>query len=112
MERLTREPARVTEALEFVRRHDIVLASANGDAPRLIEAILGEPISGNWWTHPRGRFIYNVLSAVSSVPCHVGCGICGHAGSGDVSERLEAAQRRTHADCRRRARNLVGTSRQ
>lgn len=64
MARPIREPARVTEALEFVRRHGIVLASAKGNAPRLIEAILGEPISGNWWAHPRGRFIFNVLSAV------------------------------------------------
>lgn len=58
------EPARVTEALAFVRRHGIVLASAKGNAPRLIEAILGESISGNWWTHSRGPFIYNVLSTV------------------------------------------------
>lgn len=64
MARPTREPARVTEALAFVRRHGIVLASAKGNAPRLIEAILRESISGNWWAHPRGRFIYNVLSAV------------------------------------------------
>jgi hypothetical protein len=57
-------PMQVRDALEFVRHHGIVLASAKGTAPRLIEAILGEPIDGNWWAHPRGRFIFNVLSAV------------------------------------------------
>lgn len=54
-----------TDALEFVRQHGVVLASAKGGAPRLIEAILGEPISGNWWAHPRGRSIYNVLAAIT-----------------------------------------------
>ncbi|HEY3584368.1 MAG TPA: hypothetical protein VGL90_08315 [Casimicrobiaceae bacterium] len=54
----------VAEALAFVRRQGVVLASAKGGAPRLIEAILGEPIRGNWWTHPRASSIYNVLAAV------------------------------------------------
>jgi len=58
------KPLPVQDALEFVRQQGIVLASAKGDAPRLIEAILGEPISGNWWAHPRGSYIYNVLSAI------------------------------------------------
>jgi hypothetical protein len=55
----------VEAALDFVRQHGVVLASAKGNAPRLIEAILGEPISGNWWTHPKSSFIYNVLARVS-----------------------------------------------
>ena len=53
------------EALEFVKRQGVVLASAKGDAPRLTEVIIGEPIKGNWWTHARGREIYGVLKAVS-----------------------------------------------
>jgi len=52
-------------ALAFVQRQGIVLASAKGDAPRLIDAILGESISGNWWGHPKASFIYNVLAEVS-----------------------------------------------
>jgi hypothetical protein len=47
-----------------VRENGVVLASAKGPAPRLVEAILGEPIQGNWWSHPRGSFIYNTLAAV------------------------------------------------
>ncbi len=53
------------EALAFVRKHGVVLASAKGVVPRLIEAIIGEPITGNWWTHPKGRKIYGVLKAVT-----------------------------------------------
>ena len=57
--------ASAPEALAFVREQGVVLASAKGTAPRLTEAILGEPIEGNWWTHPKGREIYAVLKAVS-----------------------------------------------
>jgi hypothetical protein len=55
----------VSQALEFVRAHGIVLVSAKGSAPRLIDAILGEAIAGNWWAHPGANPIYNVLSEVT-----------------------------------------------
>lgn len=64
-------------ALEFVREEGIVLASAKGSAPRLIEAILGEPISGNWWAHPKSSFIYNVLAAVSESEDILVCRLLG-----------------------------------
>ena len=51
--------------LAFVREQGVVLASAKGAVPRLTEAILGEAIEGNWWTHPKSRKIYGVLQAVS-----------------------------------------------
>ena len=53
------------QALAFVRKHGVVLASAKGNAPRLTEAIVGEPIQGSWWAHPQGRRIYSILSTVS-----------------------------------------------
>jgi hypothetical protein len=53
------------QALAFVRKHGVVLASAKGAAPRLTEEIAGEPIKGSWWAHPQGRRIFNVLSAVA-----------------------------------------------
>lgn len=59
------EPLGARAALEYVREHGVVLASAKGDVPRLIEAILGEPIHGNWWSHPKGSLVYNVLAEVS-----------------------------------------------
>ena len=52
-------------ALAFVAAQGIVLASARGPAPRLIEFIADETIAGNWWSHPRASAIYNVLSRVS-----------------------------------------------
>jgi len=53
------------QALAFVRKHGVVLASAKGPAPRLTEEIAGEPIKGSWWAHPQGRRIFSILSAVS-----------------------------------------------
>src|ERR1044072_1662901 len=56
----------VDRALAFFRAHGVVLASAKGPVPRLIDAIAGEPLTGNWWSHPRASAIYNVLSEVSA----------------------------------------------
>jgi hypothetical protein len=72
-----RDPPRVApavrDALAFVEQHGVVLASAKGNAPRLVEAILGAPITGNWWSHPRGSYIYNVLAAVCDSPDVLTC---------------------------------------
>ena len=53
------------EALAFVREHGIVLVSAKGKGPNLVEAIAGSPIKGSWWGHPAGKRIFSVLNAVS-----------------------------------------------
>lgn len=55
-----------SSALAFVEKHGVVLASARGPAPRLIEFIAGEAITGNWWSHPNANTIYNVLTQVAS----------------------------------------------
>ena len=54
----------VDEALAFVNEHGVVLVAARGRAPRLVEAIACEPVSGSWWAHPRSRAIFAVLGAV------------------------------------------------
>lgn len=50
--------------LAFVEEHGVVLASAKGPVPRLIEKIAGETITGNWWSHPRAHAIYNLLAVL------------------------------------------------
>ena len=60
--------ATTEEALAFVREHGVVLASAKGPAPRLTEAIVGEPIKGSWWAHPQSHRIYAILEAVTASP--------------------------------------------
>lgn len=55
-------------ALAFVREHGVVLVSARGPVPTLTHAIAGEAIGGSWWSHPRGKHIFAVLSQVSDAP--------------------------------------------
>lgn len=52
------------EAIAFVREHGIVLESARGPVPSLAEAIAGETISGNWWSHPRAKEIFQTTRAL------------------------------------------------
>jgi hypothetical protein len=54
------------EALSFIRKQGVVLASAKGPVPRLTEAIVGGPIKGTWWAHPGSHRIYAVLQAVTA----------------------------------------------
>jgi len=53
------------QALAFVAKHGIVLERARGPVPCLVEAIVGEPVSGSWWAHPKARHIFKVLGAVA-----------------------------------------------
>ncbi|HEU4776160.1 MAG TPA: hypothetical protein VFS95_04995 [Telluria sp.] len=50
--------------LDCVRAHGVVLESAKGPAPRLIDAIAGEPVQGRWWAHAQGKRIFALLDAV------------------------------------------------
>jgi hypothetical protein len=56
------------EALDFVRLHGVVLASAKGPAERLASAIAGEAITGSWWAHPMGREIFAIFRALAQSP--------------------------------------------
>src|ERR1700674_657401 len=53
------------EAISFIQKHGVVLASAKGPVPRLTEAIAAEPIKGSWWAHPKSQQIFAVLQAVT-----------------------------------------------
>ena len=69
--------AAVASALAFVETHGVVLASAKGPAERLVDAIAGEPVAGNWWSHPRAHEIYRVLSATSDAESILVCRLVG-----------------------------------
>ena len=60
--------ARRFDALGFVARHGVVLASGKGVVPSVAEAVAGEPIRGSWWGHPKGKEIFSALSAVADSP--------------------------------------------
>jgi len=69
--------ATAEEALAFVRRHGVVLASAKGTAPRLTEAIAGEAIAGSWWAHPKSHHIFSILGAVTDSDQVLVCRLVG-----------------------------------
>jgi hypothetical protein len=59
-------PAR---ASAFVERHGIVLESSRRRAlPSLADEIAGEPIRGNWWSHPKSQAIFAATRAVRDAP--------------------------------------------
>lgn len=53
------------DALDFVRRHGVVLASAKGPVPNVADAVAGEPIRGSWWGHAQGKRIFAALSELA-----------------------------------------------
>ena len=55
-------------AMSFVRQHGVVLVSGKGPAPRLTEAIAGEPIKGSWWAHPKSHQIFAILQQLEDSP--------------------------------------------
>lgn len=61
--RRTRQPG-AARWTKFVEQHGVVLASAKGPVPSVAEAIVGEPIVGSWWSHPKGQQIFDALSAI------------------------------------------------
>ena len=56
------------EAVAFVEKHGLVLESARGVLPNLAEAVVGEPIRGSWWGHPRAHKILLCRRAVRASP--------------------------------------------
>jgi len=64
-------------AMSFVRRHGVVLVSGKGPAPRLTEAIAGEPIKGSWWGHPKSHQIFAILQQLGDSPDILVCRFLG-----------------------------------
>jgi hypothetical protein len=57
-----------SEAIDFVKRHGVVLQAARGPVPSLAETIAGGPIRGSWWGHAKGRTIFAATQAVCESP--------------------------------------------
>jgi hypothetical protein len=53
-----------TRALAFVREHGVVLEAGTGPVPSLAQEIVGAPIRGSWWAHPRSQEIFGLTRAV------------------------------------------------
>lgn len=51
---------------EIVEQHGIVLQSARGAIVNLPELVVGGPISGSWWAHPKHDDIFRVLNEAAA----------------------------------------------
>ena len=59
-------PAR---ALAFIKRHGIVCeAVRRGAIASFADAIAGEPLTGTWWSHPKGKAIFALTRTVRDLP--------------------------------------------
>ena len=54
----------ISEALKLVEKQGILLESAHGPIPNLAESVVGAPIRGGWWGHPRGQEIFAITRAM------------------------------------------------
>ena len=71
---MKRPPAPATAGLiEFILSEGMVLQSAKGPIPNLVERIAGSPVAGNWWTHPQANAIYKALTEVRESPDVMAC---------------------------------------
>lgn len=50
------------DAVAAVRRHGILLQSAQGPVPNLASLVAGEPVEGSWWGHPRNHEIFRAIN--------------------------------------------------
>lgn len=58
----------VVNVMAVLREHGMLLASAKGPIPNVAELVVGEPIRGSWWAHPRGHEIFAVLNELADSP--------------------------------------------
>ena len=62
------------QALAFSERHGIVCEAARRDGiPSLVDAIAGEVVRGNWWSHPRARVIFTLTRTMRDAPAVLVC---------------------------------------
>ncbi len=61
------------DALGFIRKHGVVLVSARGPAPKLVDFIAAEPVKGSWWAHPKSRLIFAILETAADSPEILAC---------------------------------------
>ena len=57
---------RAMNGAEMVDQYGVVLQSARGAVVNLPELVVGGPVSGSWWAHPRHDEIFRVLNEAAA----------------------------------------------
>ncbi|MFT3698238.1 MAG: hypothetical protein QM831_34165 [Kofleriaceae bacterium] len=50
--------------IDLVEKHGVLLAAARGPVLNVADLVVGEPIVGGWWAHPKGKQIFEALSQI------------------------------------------------
>jgi hypothetical protein len=58
----------VTDLMDALLEHGMLLQSARGPIPNVAELVAGEPIRGSWWGHPAGHQIFAALNVLADSP--------------------------------------------
>jgi hypothetical protein len=59
--------------LAILKREGVMLESGQGPVPNLVEFIAGEPVKGNWWSHPQSHSIFALTRSVRDSPDVLTC---------------------------------------
>ena len=62
----------VAECLRFVETHGVVLESAHGRVPTVVDFLAGERVT-RWWDHAKGRAIFALTRAIRDSPDVLSC---------------------------------------
>ena len=56
------------QALAWVEECGIAVESARAKVPSLVQLIVGGPVRGSWWAHPKGNEILRLSRSIRSSP--------------------------------------------
>lgn len=54
----------VAAALALVEQAGAITLVPTGDRPSLVAAVVGGPVAGSWWSHPRGKAIFRLATGL------------------------------------------------
>jgi hypothetical protein len=58
----------VAEVMAMLVERGMLLESARGPIPNVAELVVGSPISGSWWSHPRSHDIFEAINTLAESP--------------------------------------------
>jgi len=56
------------QALAWVKECGIAMESGRASVPNLAQVLVGEPVRGSWWAHPKGNAILQLSRSIRSSP--------------------------------------------
>lgn len=58
----------VADVMAVLVEHGMLLESARGPIPNVAQLVVGEPITGSWWSHPMSHDIFEAINVLADSP--------------------------------------------